>query len=505
MSIKRIPPKSIIKLSSSEARDFFLKHESYCHIDLPGYFKFGDMLNGVSSNLIQNSLSTFYNDKKKPNDYDDVNHRLFHNKDGKYAWRPFQLIHPAIYVALVHAITEPTHWETIVKRFKTFSANKMIHCASLPVVSVSVHSDESEQVIQWWSEVEQKSIELALDYKCIYKTDITDCYSSIYTHSLAWALHDKDVAKKKRSDKSLIGNVIDDFLKGMSHGQTNGIPQGSALMDFIAEIVLGYVDMLLTNRVKSKVKNYRIIRYRDDYRIFVKHSVDGDIIIKYLSEVLIEVGLKLSPSKTAVSDSVIHNAVKPDKLYWLLQEQKHSNIQKQLLIIYNLANHYPNSGSLVIVLSDFGKQLSGMKNIFVKIGPLVSIIVEIACNNPRAYPECAVILSYLINFIKKKSDRVALINKIIKKIDKVPNTGHLQIWLQRFTLHVDEDRSYKERLCDVVKNGGHASLVWNSDWLGGPIRDLIEQSMIVDYSMLRSMPPVILPKEVSLFDDWGIY
>jgi hypothetical protein len=53
--------------------------------------------------------------------------------------------------------------------------------------------------------------------------------------------------------------------------QTNGIPQGSVLMDFIAEMVLGYIDECLSRCLDEKM-DYRIIRYRDDYRIFTNSS-----------------------------------------------------------------------------------------------------------------------------------------------------------------------------------------------------------------------------------------
>jgi len=67
----------------------------------------------------------------------------------------------------------------------------------------------------------------------------------------------------------LLGNVIDDNLRNMTYGQTNGIPQGSVLMDFIAEIVLGYTDLELSHKINQlKIEDYQIIRYRDDYRIF---------------------------------------------------------------------------------------------------------------------------------------------------------------------------------------------------------------------------------------------
>ncbi|HHP7830188.1 TPA: RNA-directed DNA polymerase, partial [Legionella pneumophila] len=94
-------------------------------------------------------------------------------------------------------------------------------------------------------------MELALDFQYIIKTDITDCYSSIYTHSIAWAIHGKNFAKQNQKDKTLLGNKIDNLLQDMHHGQTNGVPQGSALMDFIAEIVLGYSDELLAEKLNS--------------------------------------------------------------------------------------------------------------------------------------------------------------------------------------------------------------------------------------------------------------
>ncbi|WP_250218337.1 RNA-directed DNA polymerase, partial [Escherichia coli] len=69
-----------------------------------------------------------------------------------------------------------------------------------------------------------------------FVTDITDCYGSIYPHSLAWAIGTREVAKEKKRDKNLLGNIIDSAIQNMQCGQTNGIPQGSVLMDFIAEI-----------------------------------------------------------------------------------------------------------------------------------------------------------------------------------------------------------------------------------------------------------------------------
>ena len=67
----------------------------------------------------------------------------------------------------------------------------------------------------------------------------------------------------------------------MQCGQTNGIPQGSVLMDFIAEILLGYIDEILTEQLNTAhIVNYKILRYRDDYRIFVNNPDEGEKILK---------------------------------------------------------------------------------------------------------------------------------------------------------------------------------------------------------------------------------
>lgn len=43
-------------------------------------------------------------------------------------------------------------------------------------------------------------------------------------------------------------------------------------MDFIAEIVLGYADTQLAEKMeKENITRYQILRYRNDYRIFVNN------------------------------------------------------------------------------------------------------------------------------------------------------------------------------------------------------------------------------------------
>ena len=125
--------KNILEYSHKDAKRYFLKEESYFNFDLPPYFKFQNLIDGVSKKLEGKLLSDFYGNYKDedsgkqkatyPCDFENANYTLLNNKDGKFAWRPFQLIHPAIYVSLVHRITKKENWDFIVKRFKEFGNN----------------------------------------------------------------------------------------------------------------------------------------------------------------------------------------------------------------------------------------------------------------------------------------------------------------------------------------------------------------------------------------------
>lgn len=489
--------KSVLKLSHKEARSFFLKAESYCNLDLPPYIVFDDLIAGVDQ--ILNNKKLYDLRSKSSKNYDDINYTILNNKDGKYAWRPFQLIHPALYVSLVHHITEEQNWKLLCARFKEFSENDKICCFSLPITSLSDEKDKAEQVSHWWHEIEQSSIELSLDYEYLLETGISDCYGSIYTHSIAWALHSKVTAKDKRKDKTLIGNIIDDHIQDMRHGQTNGIPQGSVLMDFIAEMILGYADRELSEKLNKAIKDdYRILRYRDDYRIFVNNPQGGEKIIKLLTETMIGLGLKLNPVKTKASSDVVRASIKSDKLSWISRKKSEKSLQKHLLIIHDHAIQFSNSGSLVVALSEYHKRITKLKSLIEQPMPLISIVVDIAYRNPRTYSICAAILSKLLSFIKKDEEKQAVIAKIKRKFFQIPNTEHMQIWLQRVTLPFSNKVEFEEPICKLV--AGENAKIWNIDWIKSKdLKNAIDARKIVDKIVLEKIAVVIPSEEIELF------
>lgn len=498
--------KTIIDLPHNEAKTFFLKEESYFSVELPEYFTFQDLLNKLDKELFKKELKKDFGTSIKVRDLDDVNYKILNNKDGKLSWRPFQLIHPAIYVNLVQSITQENNWETIINCFKSFSGNPNIECHSIPVIEDGEKTSKENQIYEWWQNVEQRSILMALEYNHVLHLDITDCYGALYTHSIVWALHSKEEAKEKREDKSLIGNIIDCRIQDMSNGQTNGIPQGSVLMDFIAEIVLSYGDLLLTERLKEKViTDYKIIRYRDDYRIFTKSEQQSSKIAKELSEILSDLNFKVNNGKTVSNNDLVLGALKPDKIHWIYNKRKTENIQKWLLQLYLLSEQFPNSGTLYKEVKLFLDWLKKREESIEKKeiqhpDVLISILINLAFNNPRLYPLVTGSISFLITKVDDIDYQKELILKIHSKFKLLPNTNYLDIWLQRLTLKIDVNINYSGKLCDkVIKNSTN---IWNLDWLNPKLKNLIENTPIIDYEKIENLEIGFSESEINEFGNY---
>lgn len=489
--------KSILELTYHEAKDFFLKHESYCNIDLPRYFSFSDVLEKVSKALSQqNSISQLKKKNSKNgyviSDIDDVNHLLYANKDGKLSWRPLQIIHPLVYVLLVHEITKKDNWEKLKARFLKFQQNNKIECLSIPVKSENKQSDKAQQISNWWEKVEQQSILYSLEYSYIFDTDIADCYGSVYTHAIAWAVEGKKNAKQTKKDKTL-GNYIDTSIQYAQYGQTNGIPQGSVLMDFIAEIILGYIDSILNVFLRrKKITDYKILRYRDDYRIFVNNPNDGENILKLLSEIMMPFGFKLNSSKTKGSQDIISQSIKKDKLAWLeIPQNNRGSLQKKLLLIRQHSINFPNSGSLNTALNIFDTRLEKMKKPR-SIEQLISIVTDIAYHNPKVIPVSCSIISKLLD---KLDDNKSIAQLVYQKLSRMPNSGFSQIWLQRMLKSDLTCYSFSEEMCKLSNMS-----LWNNSWINdNNMVQILNNTPIFKQDEFDKLNNIILNSEIDIF------
>lgn len=130
----------------------------------------------------------------------------------------------------------------------------------------------------------------------ILRADVSQFYSSIYTHTIPWALHTKAIAKARPRDLTLCGNVIDKELQACQSGQTKGIAIGPDTSLGIAELLLSSIDAKLV----SECKIVGGVRFIDDIELSFSTLSDAENALIMLEAQLYERELQLNGNKTAI-------------------------------------------------------------------------------------------------------------------------------------------------------------------------------------------------------------
>lgn len=499
----------IIDLTAQDAKDYLERSECYFRSDFPKYISFSPILKNTSAVLNGGSYVDFQKGKgSRAYDMPGVNYELLSTKDGRFSWRPFELIHPAIYITLVQLICSSKNWKIITDRFKALH-NGVIECTSFPMVSKNENAHDATQVRHWWLNYEQRSLALSLEYTHLLKTDVSNCYGSLYTHSIVWALHGLDEAKEDKREKKLLGSKIDNHISNSRYGQTNGITQGSVLMDIIAELVLAYVDSLITEELREKFgdkKDFHILRYRDDYSVFTHNDQRGSEILKIISDCLRKVGMQLGSAKTAVSYNVIAGSIKPEKLAALALEDmdvtQAKTIQKQLLRLHAFARLYPNTGAVKRLVDNMRQKITSLTQAPDDLDIQVAIVCDIAVISPSAFPALSGIIAKLIS-LEVETKRTDLWEKVVNKIQLIPYNGYLDIWMQRITKPKAVGVKFfsNENICKIVNGGSEA--LWNNSWIAdSKLCDALDVKKIV-VNDPECLDPVPSNSELALFREYA--
>jgi len=492
-------PIFLLNLSADEARAYFCRTSSYFDMELPPYFNFRPILESVLHDAEQLSVEKIK--KWKPYEFDRLNYTLLYNKDGDIAWRPFELFHPLIYAKLIDVITSPDNWNFIQERFRGFS-NGIVECCSIPVVDTSDQPKAKKaQILNWWKSIEQRSIELSLEYSHISLTDVSNCYPSIYTHSIAWALHDRATAKADRKLGNLLGNKIDKLVSWSREGQTNGIPQASLVSHLLAELVLGYCDTIINESLENS-GDMTILRYRDDFRVFANSDTECAIALKKISEALNIFGMKLGAAKTQKAANVVLGAVKQDKIDALSLARRQTTLQKELLIIHRFCTHNSGSGAAKFLIRDFTTRLERkLPSKSWKIeNPIIltAILLDISSKNPAVFPAVATAISKIMLYLSD-SKRDELFTLARKKTARMPNNGYMQLWMQRIAHPNHLDFTGSEKMCQLVDDSDSGS-IWNNEWIKDTaLRERIENFSVIDRVDLDEISPDIQFEEFDQF------
>lgn len=513
MEKKRIRP--VLDMSATDACKFFMCSDSYCTLDLPDPFTFNRILEYVESTMGKSDYSHWLEKNKNPRKSETCNHRIQIAKNNSFAYRTISLVNPYLYYLLVREITRAKNWEIIKDRMKDLQVDwiEPLAMPGDPIESLKEKGSRSvkgEQILDWWESFEQRSLELSLGYRYMLCTDIADCYPSIYTHSISWALHGRGTAKKAVQRDSTaksateLGSKLDTYITSMQSGETLGIPQGSKLFDFIAELVLAYADKKLEEKLGG-IRGIHVLRYRDDYRIFSNSLDNLKIVSVVLGQVLNELHLNLNASKTYISEEPLRDAIKKDKLARIergLDKRRYArtSIQKQLLLVREFSEEYPNSGSVAILLNNVKERIKGKKDFSRENIPvLVAIVVDILMQNQK---QCAILIIILSQLTAQldSNKRSSVLKQVIQRLKDLPQVGYIEIWMTYLLLRQGQkvaEYGFSEPLCGFLENKGQP--LWDITWLKDEHTKNFPLDSICDPGWLMNASPSIPSEETELF------
>ncbi|MBR1369268.1 hypothetical protein RJ53_07070 [Methanocalculus chunghsingensis] len=197
-------------------------------------------------------------------------------------------------------------------------------------------------------------------FRVMLKADISRYYNSLYTHSIPWALHGKQKAKKQRGN-ALCGNLLDKWVRSLRDGQTLGIPVGPDSSLIISEILGTAIEMDLKNSGVS----LKGVRYIDDFTLFFRDKKEAYDALTKLHNILNKYELEINPQKTIIDEAPF--IFEPDWVSYIRQysfreiNKKHGIQSQRTDIIdffsrsFEYDSRYENKNVLLYAIKRFAK------------------------------------------------------------------------------------------------------------------------------------------------------
>jgi hypothetical protein len=144
----------------------------------------------------------------------------------------------------------------------------------------------------------------------LLKFDISKCFDSIYSHTISWALVDKETIKQNLDyNRGSFGSKFDSLMQELNYNETNGIVIGPEFSRIFAELILQKIDTSVEQDLTEKGLKYKtdfeIFRYVDDYFIFYNDETCVQATLSAFRLRLREFKLYFNDAKTQIFDKPI--------------------------------------------------------------------------------------------------------------------------------------------------------------------------------------------------------
>ncbi|MEO2279512.1 RNA-directed DNA polymerase [Pseudoalteromonas pernae] len=385
----------------------------------------------------------------------------------EYTDRNFGLIHPEIHNDIAYHIS--TNWLTIVEKMVPKNSQVTSYTFPIPIDSRTPgrvgYLRSGRLIYEFIGMIDDDIASEAYKYRYIVKADIKSFYPSIYTHSIAWAIHGKKFIRKpvNMHNYKLLGNRLDRLFQNANDGCTNGVPIGPVVSDVIAEIVASAVDVNFTKLVRDSGVECEAVRFKDDYRILTKSESDSKRIIKFLQASLKEYSLELSDEKTTISplpDGLFREWV--SKYHAVHPVKKKSYTWKEFRELYLatiridkectgtgvierfLADIVDKNGKLKITVGDFNLQ------------KVISMLIMLGSLRIKAFPKIIAILEGVLKsdfgFIHQDTIVEYLEDYLITLSEEEERNKYLISWISYFLVSngLDKLLSTKPKYKDPI-------------------------------------------------------
>lgn len=138
----------------------------------------------------------------------------------------------------------------------------------------------------------------------ILKTDISQFYPSVYTHTISWSAHGIDQAKSDTADQSQANyfNALDLFTRNCQLNESRGLLVGPDAFRLVAEYIMAGIDVDLKAALAPNIVGAS--RHVDDYYLGLSGEPEALAALSTLRDTLQRYSLHINDSKTRVMAGV---------------------------------------------------------------------------------------------------------------------------------------------------------------------------------------------------------
>lgn len=249
--------------------------------ELPPCFSTSRFTPEIAEELSQIRL----NDERRALQFDLVEYKAtrFNNVP-----RTLSLIHPLAYAKILTTLN--ANREEILDLMEDGNS----------AITAEQHNDGRMFIMNYEDHETKTKNTLDLSFGAAFRAhaDVANCFGSIYTHSLEWAIQGYGEAKNKLKDKTAPrhwSSKLDTVLRNAKRKETTGLPVGPATSSIAVEVILAAVD-------KELSANFRFVRYIDDYTAYCETHIEAQEFIRALNIALSQYRLTLNLSKTKITE-----------------------------------------------------------------------------------------------------------------------------------------------------------------------------------------------------------